>query len=70
MRFLVFAASHRPQSLNRKLSRIAANHLSAKGYSVDYADYHEFDTPLYNDATASAALPDFNSAAPSESFIA
>lgn len=57
MKFLVFAASHRSQSLNRKLAQIAASHLSLCDHTVDFAEYAELDLPLYNDEKASAALP-------------
>lgn len=57
MKFLVFAASHRNDSFNRKLVEIAATHLSARGDTVDHAQYHELDLPLYNDESASAILP-------------
>ncbi len=57
MKFLVFAASHRTDSYNRKLSKIAAAYLAAAGHDVDYADYREFDLPLYNDEVAATTLP-------------
>lgn len=57
MRFLVFAASHRKESLNRKLATIAAAHLSLCEHEVDLALYDELDLPLYNDELAGIALP-------------
>ncbi len=49
MRFLVFAASHRPESHNRKLAMYAANYLRGiPDVEIDYADYGEFDMPGYN----------------------
>jgi chromate reductase, NAD(P)H dehydrogenase (quinone) len=58
MKFLVFAASHRKQSLNRKLAYIAASHLALCDHTVDFAEYAEFDLPLYNDEDAGIAVPD------------
>lgn len=52
MKLLVFAASHRAESLNRKLVCLAAEHLSSQGITVDFAEYKEFDMPLYNDDVA------------------
>lgn len=52
LRFLVFAASHRPDSFNRKLARLAARSAETLGASVDFAEYGEFDTALYNDGEA------------------
>ncbi|MDE3059613.1 MAG: NAD(P)H-dependent oxidoreductase [Pseudomonadota bacterium] len=49
MRFLIFAASHRPESVNRKLAKLAARQLQASNLAVDFAEYREFDLPLYND---------------------
>lgn len=50
MKFLVFAASHRPESYNRKLAACTARFLAGKGHDVDFAEYAEFDMPAYNDA--------------------
>jgi len=50
MKFLVFAASHRPESYNRKLAVHTANYMKKKAIQVDFAEYAEFDMPLYNDA--------------------
>lgn len=52
MKFLIFAASHRPESYNRKLAAHAAHHLSGKDVEVDFAEYGQFDMPIYNDAIA------------------
>jgi NAD(P)H-dependent FMN reductase len=48
MRVLAFAASLRKESINRKLIRIAADIAREKGATVDIADFHEFDMPLYD----------------------
>jgi NAD(P)H-dependent FMN reductase len=58
MRLLVFAASHRPESANRKLARLAADHLQAQGAIIDFAEYAEFDMPIYNDGTAAHGVPE------------
>lgn len=52
MKFLLFAASHRKESYNRKLAVHVAAHI---GGETDLADYADFDMPLYND---SIPLPD------------
>jgi NAD(P)H-dependent FMN reductase len=48
MNILVFAASHRPTSSNRKLARLSADWLNVHEAKVDFAEYVELDTPLYN----------------------
>ena len=48
LRYLVFAASLRKDSLNEKLAKIAAHTIEKKGGSVDFADMSEFDCPSYN----------------------
>lgn len=50
MNCLLIAASHRPASLNRTLTRHAAPLLEAEGFAVDAPDYTAFDLPLFNDA--------------------
>ncbi|HYG70381.1 MAG TPA: NAD(P)H-dependent oxidoreductase [Anaeromyxobacteraceae bacterium] len=58
MKLLLFAASLRKDSLNRKLARLAADALRAAGASVDHADFHEFDMPLYDgDLEKAEGLP-------------
>jgi chromate reductase len=58
MKVLAFAASLRKDSLNRKLIRIAAEHLKRQGVEVDLADFHEFDMPLYDgDIQDTTGLP-------------
>jgi NAD(P)H-dependent FMN reductase len=60
MNFLVFAASHRKESINRKLAYFAAGMAKGQGIKVDFAEYTEFDMPAYDDETyrENAALPD------------
>lgn len=48
MRILVFAASHRPASSNRKLAKLSCDWLNIHYMNVDFAEYGELDTPLYN----------------------
>lgn len=52
MKFMVFAASHRPESLNLKLAKLAAQNLGSANVEVDFADYSEFDMEIYNDTLA------------------
>ena len=47
MKFLAFAASHRPDSYNRRLINVAATHLLTKGSQVDVVLYDTFDMPVY-----------------------
>ncbi len=58
MKLLVFAASHRVESANRKLAKLAATHLEAHGIGIDFAEYGEFDMPIYNDESAMSGVPD------------
>lgn len=51
MKLLVFAASHRANSINRKLAKLASDYAASQGAAIDFAEYAEFDMPLYNDAT-------------------
>lgn len=48
MNILVFAASHRTESSNRKLASLSARWLNDHKVRVDFAEYIELDTPLYN----------------------
>ena len=48
MRLFAFAAALRQDSLNRKLVRLAASAAERTGVTVDLADFHEFDMPLYD----------------------
>lgn len=58
MKLLVFAASHRPESHNRKLAKLAAAHAVLHGMAVDFAEYSEFDMPVYNDTQAHQGIPE------------
>jgi len=49
MKLLVFAASHRKQSINRKLAALAAGFAEQEGASVDFPEYGDFDMPIYDD---------------------
>jgi len=63
IRFLVFSASLRPDSLNTRLARLAVRLIEEHGGSVDAATMAEFDGPSYNqDAQERSGLP----AGPSE----
>lgn len=58
MKFLMFAASLRKESYNRKLIRLAAEIVRESGHAIDLADFHEFDMPLYDDdLQAQSGLP-------------
>lgn len=57
MNFLAFAASHRSQSYNRKLAKVASGHLISQGHVVNFLEYNSFDLPVYNDENASVSLP-------------
>jgi len=58
MRLFAFAASHRKESVNRKLVKLAADMALAEGASIDLAEYGTFDMPIYDDETYnSQALP-------------
>jgi chromate reductase, NAD(P)H dehydrogenase (quinone) len=48
VRYLVFAASLRAESLNTRLARLAAATIEAKGGEVDLASMRDFDAPSYN----------------------
>lgn len=54
MKLLAFAASHRRESINRKLLNVACQAAQQTGASVDVADYGEFDSPIYDDETFTA----------------
>ncbi len=58
VRVLVFAAALRAGSLNRKLARIVAERLAARGIDVDHADFREFEMPMFDaDLEAASGLP-------------
>jgi chromate reductase len=59
MRLFVFAASHRKESINRKLAKLAANMGELQGAIIDFAEYGSFDMPIYDDEMFDAKkLPD------------
>lgn len=47
---LLIAASHRPDSLNRKLATAAEAELHKEGFATNFPEYGAFDLPLFNDA--------------------
>jgi NAD(P)H-dependent FMN reductase len=58
VRFLVFAASLREQSLNTRLAALAATCIEARGGTADLASMRDFDAPSYDaDVETSAGLP-------------
>jgi chromate reductase, NAD(P)H dehydrogenase (quinone) len=58
VRFLVFSASLREESLNTRLARLAADTIESQGGIVDRAAMHEFDSPSYDaDAERVEGLP-------------
>ena len=48
LRILIFSASLRHDSLNTKLTKLAASAIKKNGGIVDYANMSEFDCPSYN----------------------
>ena len=48
VRYLVFSASLRDDSLNSRLARLAAETIEAKGGEVDFASMSDFDSPSYD----------------------
>lgn len=48
MKLLLFAASLREGSFNKKLIRIAEEMVKKEGITADLADFSEFSAPLYN----------------------
>lgn len=58
MKILVFAASLRKGSFNRKLAAQAVGLLKGSGVEVDHADYREFEMPIYDgDLEAASGVP-------------
>lgn len=56
---LVFAASTRKDSLNRKLARAAADELSGRGLEVTLADLRDYPMPLYDgDLETGSGIPE------------
>lgn len=59
LKFLVFSASLRTDSLNTRLSKIAASVIEKHAGKVDYAYMSEFDCPSFNqDLELKGVLPD------------
>src|SRR5690242_535838 len=48
VRFLVFSASLRAESLNSRLARLAARTIEEHGGTVDLATMKDFDSPSYD----------------------
>jgi NAD(P)H-dependent FMN reductase len=48
LRFLVFSASLRKDSLNTRLARLAVRTVEKRGVIVDFAEMKEFDCPSFN----------------------
>lgn len=58
VRYLVFSASLRADSLNSRLARLAARRIAALGGDVDLASMREFDSPSYDsDVQSDAGFP-------------
>ena len=58
MRILVFAASLRKESLNKKLAVLICQKLEATGAEVDHADFRDFEMPVFDgDLEASDGIP-------------
>jgi NAD(P)H-dependent FMN reductase len=55
MKILLFAASKRKNSLNKKLIKQASKMLQDAGHTVDIADFNEFECPLYDQDTQDAS---------------
>jgi len=58
LKVLVFAASLRAESLNRRLAALAARVAAGSGATVDLATMRDFDVPSYDgDVEASSGIP-------------
>jgi NAD(P)H-dependent FMN reductase len=58
LKVLVFGASLREDSLNRKLAALAARTAEQNGATVDHASMHDFDVPSYDgDAENTRGIP-------------
>jgi len=55
MNYYLIAASHRPDSLNRKLVLEVRNYLRKIGHTADIDEYSALDLPTYNDFSYSDA---------------
>lgn len=59
VRFLIFGASLRKESLNAKLASLAAEVVGAKGGTADVATMEDFDCPSYDlDVETAGTMPD------------
>ena len=59
LKVLIFAASLRAGSLNRKLASLAARVAKRDGAIVDHADLHDFDVPSYDgDLEEASGIPE------------
>jgi len=57
--FLIFSASLRKDSLNKRLAKLAAGVIEKNGGKVDFAEMSEFDCPSYNqDIEANGIFPE------------
>jgi NAD(P)H-dependent FMN reductase len=58
LRFLIFSASLRKDSLNTLLAKLAVQKIEAQGGIADFADMSEFDCPSFNqDMEANKIIP-------------
>ena len=58
MKVLIFAASLRKASLNRKLAAQASEIVKSLGIEVDHADFRDFEMPVYDgDLEEASGLP-------------
>src|SRR5438046_2168749 len=57
VRFLIFSASMRADSLNTKLAKLAAAAIQKNGAIVDYAEMKGFDCPSYNQDMEKSGQP-------------
>ncbi len=57
MKILVFAGSIRKDSLHRKLARVAAQTLAAKGLDVTLADLRDYPMPMYDGDLEAEGMP-------------
>jgi len=48
VRILIFSASMREASLNTKLAKLVADHVTTRGVAIDFASMREFDCPSYD----------------------
>ncbi len=59
MKVLLFAASLRQESYNKKLIRIAANIVSSFSHDIDLCEFNDFPMPMYDgDLESSEGVPE------------